>query len=394
MRIYRRCGGARHRDNAAPAKVAVDAGMSLVEVLVAISIVTIGVLGLLAALVTDAKSQTLEKTQATAIHLADGALESARAEDWDTLIGQAGTTTLPQTVNGITYSERTTVEVCSASDSPNSCTTPDTTTPSTVHAGVVVTWNAGGKSHSVTMQRSFANQSSTTTGGTTNALGSCGGNGLTLVTGHLGLSPSLVSVNGSGATTAAVTVTLTQTGLAANNTSCIPLTWSDDNGAHQVAMTPSGNNYTYTIAAGAITKATSNNAGSVLLAATVPGMTTQPTTTLTIQGKPAFTTCSVQAVGLSLNTITLVPLSRNTLLSAGFSCTTTNLSASDSVTATYQTGTTTKTVNLTSTDGKTWTYTLPAGSAMVKTGSEGITFSLSRASDGQTANQSLSVTLL
>lgn len=369
--------------------------MSLVEVLVAISIVTIGVLGLLAALVSDVKSQTLEKSQATAIHLAGGALESARAEDWNTLLGQAGTTTLPQTVNGITYSERTTVQVCSATDSPNTCTSPETDTASTVHAGVVVTWNAGGKTHSVTMQRSFANQSATTTGGTANALGNCGGNGLTVVTGHLGLSPSVVPVNGSGATTAAVTVTLTQTGLSADNTSCIPLTWSDDNGAHQVAMTPSGGSYSYTIAAGGITKATSSNAGSVTFTATVPGMTTQPTATLQIQGKPTFSSCSVQAVGLSLNTITLVPLSRNTLLAAGFTCTATNLSTSDSVTATYQSGTTTKTVNLASSDGTTWTYTLPSGSAMVKTGgSEGITFTLNRASDGQTADQSLAVTLL
>ena len=67
MRIYRRCGDSCHGDSAAPADVAVDAGMSLVEVLVAISIVTIGVLGLLAALVSDVKSQTLEKSQATAL---------------------------------------------------------------------------------------------------------------------------------------------------------------------------------------------------------------------------------------------------------------------------------------------------------------------------------------
>lgn len=367
----------------------------MVEVLVAISIVTIGVLGLLAALVSDAKSQTLEKSQASAIHLADGALEAARAQTWSQLTGSTGTTTYPQDLNGIVYTEKTTVQLCSSTDAPNTCTTPADTTNATVHAGVVVTWNAGGKSHSVTMQRNFANQTTTTTGGSANALGSCGGNGLTLVTGHLGLSTSVVTVNGSGATTSPVTVTLNQTGLAANNTSCVPLTWSDDNGAHQVAMTPSGANYSYTIAAGAITKATSSNAGSVLFTATVPGMTTQPTATLSIQGKPTFTTCSVQAVGLSLNTLTLVPLTRNTLLSAGFSCTTTNLSTSDTVTATYQTGTTTKTVNLTSTDGNTWSYTLPAGSAMVKTGSsEGITFNLTRASDSQTANQSLTVTLL
>jgi hypothetical protein len=103
----------------------------------------------------------------------------------------------------------------------------------------------------------------------------------------------------------------------------------------------------------------------------------------------------VQAVGLSLNTITLVPLSRNTLLAAGLTCTTSGLSSTDTVTATYQTASTTRTISMTSTDGTTWTASIPAGTAMIRTGSiEGLTFNATRPSDSQTASLNLSVTLL
>jgi hypothetical protein len=90
----------------------------------------------------------------------------------------------------------------------------------------------------------------------------------------------------------------------------------------------------------------------------------------------------------------LTPLTRNTLLPAGLSCTTTNLSKNDTVVATYQSGTTTKNISLTSTDGSSWSATLPSGSAMVKTGvSEGFTFALTRAGDGATASQNVTATL-
>lgn len=379
MRIYRRCGVADHNESVASAESGADAGMSLVEVLVAIAIITIGVLGLLRSLVTDARSQTLEKSQATAIHLATGALEAASYLPYASLPSAQGTATQP--VNGINYTEQTTVSQGSGA-------------AATTSVGIVVTWNAVGKSHSVTMQRNFANQATSSTGGSTSPLGSCGGNGLSVVTGSLSVSPSKVNVDGSGKTTSAVTVTLTQTGLSATSTSCIPLTWSDDNGAHQASMTPSGSTYSYTIPSGSITKASSSG-GSVVFTATVPAIQVQPTATLQIVGKPSFGTCSVQAIGLSLNTITLVPLTRNSLLAAGLTCTTNNLSSTDTVTATYQTASTTKTITMTSTDGNTWTASIPAGTAMVKTGSiEGLTFNATRPSDSQTASQNLSVTLL
>jgi hypothetical protein len=115
---------------------------------------------------------------------------------------------------------------------------------------------------------------------------------------------------------------------------------------------------------------------------------------LTILGQPTFGTCSVQVAGLGLNIITLKLLTRNTLLAATVTCTTTNLSSSDSVVATYASGSSTKNLTLASSDGTTWTATLPANSAMANTGlSEAFTFTLKRASDNATATKSLTATL-
>jgi hypothetical protein len=159
-------------------------------------------------------------------------------------------------------------------------------------------------------------------------------------------------------------------------------------------MLPSGSTYSYTIPAGSLTEA-STSGGSVVFSATVPAIQVQPTVTLQIVGKPSFGSCSVQAIGLSLNTVTLVPLTRKTLLAAGLTCTTNNLSKTDTVTATYQSASTTKTVSMTSTDGNTWTGSIASGSTMISTGSiEGLTFNATRISDSQTASLPLSVTLL
>jgi hypothetical protein len=89
-----------------------------------------------------------------------------------------------------------------------------------------------------------------------------------------------------------------------------------------------------------------------------------------------------------------VPLTRKSLLAVPMSCTTLNLSKTDTVKATYASGTGTQTVSMTSTDGTNWSVTLPANTLMASSGaSEAITFSLTRASDGATATKSLTATL-
>lgn len=367
--------------------------MSLVEVIVAIAVITIGLFGLLGELATDVKEQGLEKTQATALHLADGALESARSLSYASLVQQAGTTTTTTPLNGMSYTQTRTLQVCSPTDSPNTCTSPAAGAVSTVHALVQVTWTFGGRQHTVRVARSLVDNSSLTVSSASSPLGSCGGSGTTLVTGSLSLSPSSVTVTSAGHPSTTVNATLTATGLT--NATCVPLTWSDDTGSHQVSMTGGSGSFTVSIPASSITKSVPGSGGSIPFTATVPGSQAVPSASLTIVGAPAFSgNCSVSVAGLGLNIISLTPLTRNTLLPAGLTCTTVNLTKTDSVIATYQSGTGTRTATLTSSNGTTWTASIPSGTAMVKTGTaEGFTFQLTRASDGATATQTLTATL-
>jgi type II secretory pathway pseudopilin PulG len=366
--------------------------MTLVEILVAITLVTVAILGLLGELASYIKQQHLEKTQVTAIRLANGSLESAQQMSFSALKGLAGTNTATQTVRGTAYTQTTKVQVCSATDSPNTCTTPTGSTPQVVHASVTVSWVANGSTHTIQLQRGYADKSTATVSSATSPLGNCGGSGTTLVIGSLSLSPSSVTVDSSGHPTSDIKVTLTQTGLS--NATCVPLTWSDDTGPHQVSMTPSGSTFTVTIPKASITKTVSTSGATVPFTATVPGSQAVPSASLTIIGQPAFGTCSVQVLGLATNTITLVPLTRKSLLAVPMSCTTLNLSKTDTVKATYASGTGTQTVSMTSTDGTNWSVTLPANTLMASSGaSEAITFSLTRASDGATATKSLTATL-
>jgi hypothetical protein len=337
---------------------------------------------LLSELASNVKQQSLEKSQATAMHVANGTLESARSMAYSSLVGQMGTTSTTTSANGRTYTATRTVRVCSPTDGPNTCTTPAGGAISTVHATVRVTWSFAGAQHTVQIARNISDKSSLSVSTATSPLGSCGGGGTTLVVGTLSISP------------ASVTVSLTESGLS--NASCVPLTWSDDNGAHQVTMTGGSGTYHATIPPSSIKKVVTSTGGSIPFTATVPGSQAVPSKSLTILGAPAFSgNCSVAVAGLGLNIISLVPLTRNTLLPAGLTCTTTNVAKTDSLVATYQSGTGTRTATLTSTNGTTWTATIPSGTAMKSSGSsEGFTFQLTRASDGATASQSLTATLL
>jgi prepilin-type N-terminal cleavage/methylation domain-containing protein len=375
---------------------AADAGLSLVEMLVAMSIVTVAVLGLLGELAADIKQQFTEKTQTTAVHLASSELESARNLSYDRLLSLLGTTTDPPiTLGGVSYTRTTTLEVCAATDGLSTCTTPASGAAKTARATVEVTWTSNGTTHSVHMVRNLTDDAVQTLTNGVSPLGSCGGSGTTLVTGSLSLSPSTVTVDSSGHASSNVTVTLTETGLA--NATCVPLTWSDDNGAHQLSMTGGSGTYSVSVPSSSITKSAATSGASVAFTATVPGSQAVPSASLTIQGQPAFSgNCSVSVAGLALNTITINPLTRKSLLGATVTCTTTNLSKTDTVKATYASGTSgnTQTLSLSSSDGNSWTGTIPAGTTMASSGSaEAFSFSLKRASDNATASQSLTVAL-
>jgi hypothetical protein len=204
------------------------------------------------------------------------------------------------------------------------------------------------------------------------------------------VSPTSVSVDSSGHPLSDVTLNLVLTGLA--GTTNLAATWTDDNGTHHATLTnTSGNTWSAVIPKSQITRAVSGSStATVTFAATVPGLTTLPTSTLTLVPLPTLSNCQVTAAP-----IVLVPLTRRTSLPEVLSCSASGLTGSDTVKATYATGTTTATVFLsTSNGGSTWSYTLPANSTMVSSGStESFTFTLTRTSDSYTATTNLSVML-
>jgi len=362
-----------------------DEGMSLVEVVVAMAIVTVGLLGMLTEIVTYFHQQSSQRAHAVALRLATTALEDSRRVSPGTLT--PGTITAPPvTKDNVSYTTTTTVQMCAPTDQ-TTCTTPASGGPSVARVQVSVGWTDSHGAHHVALSTADDATKGYLPGSSSGLLSnSSGASGASVSASALGLSPTSVATDSNGNPVSNITATVTINGLSASTT--VPLTWTDDNGAHQVSMSDvGGTTWSVTVSKSSIKRAGSS---TVAFAATVPGIQVFPTATLTVTPQAVFVgSCSVTA-----SPIVLTPLTRKTSLAELFSCTTNGLSTTDSVQAVYASGTGTATLTLSSVNGSTWTATLPAGTSMVNSGStENITFQLSRASDGSIANQSASVAL-
>jgi Tfp pilus assembly protein PilV len=398
-----------------------DAGITLVEMLVTIVLLTVALLGLLAELATDVKQQSVEKTQLAAVHVADGWLEAQQAAartDATFVALSSGAGTSSVAVNGVTYHELKAFETCSATDQPpTTCNTPSDPTLATTYATITVSWSIGNSSHDVSMTRSLADNATHQTTDQGNPLSSCNASG-TSVTGTLTLVPvsgpqSRVDLNNfnnpavdtTGAPVTSVNATLNESGLSA--ATCVPLTWADDNGTHQVDMHTTGSGsasncpssvpciYTASIPATDVTRAVGATTwdGTVVFTATLPGASA--TQTLFLNNPPTLS-CSVTTAGLSLDVVSLNPLTGNKtlLLKAGLACTTTHTISTDSVTVQYRNGAGTLTqATLTSANGTTWSGSLGSGASMLNTG-QSFAFTVVRASDSRTVVNSVPVGVL
>lgn len=366
-----------------------DGGVTLVEVIVAMAIVVTALLALLGEFTTYLHQQRAQRAHAFALRIATTNLEDARSLKYGDQLGLPSGP-LTQTHAGIAYTTTTHVDSC---DPTNQTTCVIKTGDGSVaRLTVTVSWNDSSGAHHLSLSSADANthQSTVTgsTGGlTTNATGATG-TSVTLTSSSV--SPTSVSVDNSGHPLSDVTLNLVLTGLA--STTNISTTWTDDAGTHHATLTnTSGNTWSVVIPKSQITRAVSgSSSGTVTFSATVPGLATLPTSTLTIVPMPTLSNCSVTA-----SPIVLVPLTRKTSLPEVLTCSATGLVGSDSVTATYASGSGTATVSMTSIDnGATWSTTLPAGTSMASSGAtESLTFTLTRASDGYTTSTSLSVGL-
>jgi hypothetical protein len=280
--------------------------------------------------------------------------------------------------------------MCAPTDQ-TTCTTPASGAASVARVAVSVGWTDSRGTHHVALSTADADTRNGTLAGSSPGLlsNTSGASGTSVSASALGLAPSSASVDSNGNPLSDVTASVSITGLSTSVT--VPLTWSDDNGAHQASMSNvGGTTWSVTVSKSAIKRTVSSGSGSVAFAATVPGVQVFPTATLTVTPQAAFVgSCTVTA-----SPIVLTPLTRKTSLTELFSCTTSGLTTSDSVQAVYASGTGTATLTLSSVNGSTWTATLPAGTSMVNSGgTESITYRLTRSSDGSTTTQSASVAL-
>lgn len=363
-----------------------DDGLTLVEMVVAMAIVVVGVLGMLTEVVSYVRDQSTQRAHATALRLATTTLEDARSVSSDSLTGTSQTTTGS---NGIAYTTSTTVNHCLASSSTQATCTTATGSDSVARITVTVSWTDGHGSHQISLSSSSANLSASTLPGSSGSLADnlTGTSGTSVSAGALTLNPSSTSVDSSGDPVNNVTATLSVVGLSSGTT--MPLTWIDDTGSHQVTLTNTGGaTWSATIPKSSITRAVTSGSKTIAFTATVPGIAAPVTATLTLVPLPAFNgNCSVTVSPI-------VTLLRKTTVPEVLSCSTTGLASSDHVQATYASGSGTASASLSSLDGSTWTATLPSGTAMVGSGSsESFTFTLTRSSDGYTRTQSLSVAL-
>jgi type II secretory pathway pseudopilin PulG len=365
----------------------VDDGVTLVEVVVAMGIVVVSLLALLGEFTTYLHQQRMQRAHAFALRVATTTLEDARRLPHDQVSGLPPAAS--QTHDGISYTTATHVDSCDPTDQ-TTCLT-KTGTGSVARVSVTVSWTDSSGAHHLDLSTADADTHLSTVAGSTGGLtnNATGATGTSVTLTSASVSPASVSVDNNGHPLSDVTLNLVVSGLA--NTTNISTTWTDDSGTHHATLlNTSGNTWSVVIPKAQITRAASGSSGTVTFAATVPGLTTLPTSTLSLVPLPALTNCHVTA-----SPIVLVPLTRRTSLPEVLSCSASGLLATDTVTATYASGTGSTAVAMSSSDnGSTWSRTLPASTSMVSSGAtEAITFTLTRGSDNYTASTSVTAAL-
>jgi type II secretory pathway pseudopilin PulG len=262
---------ARGRDDRSDA-----AGYTLVELLAAIVLISITLLGVGGEIAVDVKQQAIEKSQANAVHLADAWLEAAQVQarsattPFDglaTLVSQANTGS--RKIGDVTYTEKASITTCAEGSSPH----PKSDTDPTVvgcnpvggstavpnqYAIITVTWRLGDENKQITLTRNLSDTaSSQDVLKNGSPLSNCptkdNGASPSQVAGNLTISPSTAQSPASSRNPLTLLmhpsqdVTVTLSGVAglswptaanpdAPKTTCIQLEWSDDNRQHYVAM--------------------------------------------------------------------------------------------------------------------------------------------------------------
>jgi type II secretory pathway pseudopilin PulG len=375
-----------------------EAGFSLVETLVAIVIVTAAVFALTAELTAYIHHQANEKSRTTAVRLMTSSIESARRLSVTQLTSPSvlGTNSSPFTdpKTGKQFTTTTIVQHCSLTDAANACTTPTSSAQDDVRVKVTISWLDGTATRTVTSQTTIADTSTSVyrpdgTGTLSSLVGGAASTATTVSVSGFTASPTPTTVSPAGTPASAVTLTLTTIGLTASTTS-IPVTWTDDSGSHQWALTGGPSSWSTSVPAASITKVVSSGTSTLTFAATVPGTHALTTAAVTLKPGVDLSSCSVSPATVLINS-----LNRKTLAAETLSCTASGIASTDSVKVSYPSGSGTAQGTLTSSNGTSWTFVLPAGTSMASgLGlTEAFTFTATRASDSAAAVKAVTAVL-
>ena len=376
--------------------LAADDGFTLVESMVTIVLITVAVFALLGELTAYIRQQANDRARASAVRLMTSSVEGARSLSLNDLTGLVGTTTVPVVDHGRHYTTSTTVQHCSLTDAVGTCTTPTTSAQDDVRVLVSVSWQDGTKTRTVSTGTTVSDRSEALyrpsgTGTISGLVGGASSSAAVASVSAFGSSPSSVTVNPSGQPTELPTLTLTTVGLTVDTTS-IPVTWTDDAGSHQMALTGGPSIWSGAVPSLTAAVPSGHASTSVVFAATVPGSQGLVTATTTVVPAADFTACSVSPAPVVLKVLT-----RRTNAAETLTCTTTGLSGADAVSVSYPSGATTATAALaTSNGGSTWTLVLPANTSLANgvALTEAFSFALTRASDGAYAVRNVTAVLL
>lgn len=299
-----------------------DAGMSLVEILVAIVLLAVALIGTAGEIAAYVRQQVVERSQVNANHLADSWFEYAESVANNTgyttaspeatggtngqLAPVSTATTTTAKVNGVTFTEQMTPHICSSQEvttntAPSDCTgTGPAAGNETIFSTITITWKLASTQHTLTQTRNLADNSiydpGDTHGANANALAHCtranpNATGVLSFSPDNGPGPSAplpIDLDGGNHPVVSgnlIVVTLRESGLV--NTvdptqmgkssfgpaDCVPLQWSDHTGTHQVDM------HTVVSACTGTFTATTYGGTSCTYTATIPtSAITQPAT--------------------------------------------------------------------------------------------------------------------
>jgi type II secretory pathway pseudopilin PulG len=387
-----------------------DEGFTLIEIMVALGMITVSMLALLAGLISSAKTQQKEQARANATRLATTEIERLRRMTLAAVQALEGTVTSHPVVQNKSYTQTRVVQRCSASDPASTCTTPMDTLSTVERVTVTVTWAAQTGTGSIKLATTisdrqtqlytgniFPSASPTASAAPTAAptpTATPSASPATIVINSFTASPNPVANAAGGHPASNIVLTISASGLSAST--LITVNYTDDNGPESAVTLSSsdGSTWTATVNSSNIKKVvpTGSTSTTLTFTAAVPGYAASPAATLTLTpptvAAPAFTgNCTVSPNPISVNGSG--KLNNNTT----FTCTTSGLAYSDSIRMKYLDASgTAVTQGMSSTDGSTWTWTGGKNAAGFKQGSQVFTFVIVyQGADGASQTQTWTV---